>query len=358
MIRTEIINGIDHVDEEIWNSLTANYPFTSTIWCKSSEIYHGVPHIYVLIRDDNDVVGGAIFQIHHQENIPTSSKFVYRAINYYLRKRPVLACRSPFETAYSGLFLVDDFPDKQSVLNALQDVSITLAQKYRASFILADYLNDTTLEYDWGKFNKIRDFTYQTNILKIEWSTYDEYLAYIRSVSKKRLKNIRYYTRQAEDLGIRVEFSKELTDLNQYVKLCESNVNYYGLIFDEADTRKFLGTVQNDLPTENKNWALVYKGDQLVACELLIFDEKHHICKPIFYGRDYSFDQVYFYLAYQDIRYAIEELEADLIDYGTHATDFKRRLGFEPPNRNHLVFYPYSLLAKILAKILMPFMDN
>ncbi len=357
-MRSEIFTGIDQVDEEKWNSLTAGYPFSSTVWCKLSEAYQDFPHIYVLVYQDNQAVGCALFQIRYHETIPTSFKFVHHAVNWYLRKHPLVVCRSPFETSYNGLFLPTDPTQKQPILNKIREVAEELAKTYHASFILSDYLDEELLNFDWGKFIKLEDFAYQNNIMAIEWQTYEEYLQHIRSVSKKRLKNIRYNTRQAEELGTQVKFLKELNDLEGYLRLIQSNAEHYGLVFNEAENRKFLKTVQENLPALNKTWAMVYQQDELVASELLIFDHINHICKPIFYGRNHSSEHAYFYLAYQDIRYAIEELKAQKIDYGTHASEFKKRLGFKLANTNHLVFYPHSFMGKILVKILMPLMNN
>ena len=357
-MRTEVIEGITNVDASIWDKLTLGFPFTSTVWCKYSELYEQEPTHYALVYDDERAVGGAIFQISHHENLPTTYKFVYQAVNQYLKRRPLIVCRSPLETFYGGIFLPEDKQLRQQVLDKLQEVAHQLAKKYHASFILVDYLDEEILNGDWPDFVKLYDFAYASNVLHVQWQTYDEYLQYIRSTSKKRLKNIRYSTRQAEEMGIRLEFSAQIVSKEDYLRLRAANFEIYDLAYASKEAEKFLDCVESGLPDKNKIWVTAYHNNKIVACELLIFDDINHICKPIFYGRDYSVEQVYFYLAYQDIRYAIEELKAEVINYGTHANEFKRRLGFEPASLNHLVFYPNSLISKLLVKILQPFMNN
>lgn len=357
-MRTEVIQGIANVDHDLWNKLTEGHPFASTVWCKYSEVYEQRQAYYMIAYDDDKPVGGAIFRIRYEEVLPTTYRLLDKLINWYLKRRPIITCRSPFRTSYKGFFLPEDVELRQKVLAELLKIAYQLAKKYKASFILADYLNEEELNYDWGDFIKLDNFAKEGNILNVRWQNYEEYLRYIRSMSKRRKRNILANTRKAEGSGISVEFGHEIVSRPDYMRLQKANTENYGLTFQHAHADRFLTTVESALPDENKIWVTAYHNGKVVGCELLIFDTINRVCKPIFYGRDYDIPLVYVYMAYEDVRHSIETLKATVVNYDSDANEFKRRIGFEADYRNKLVFYPNSWFAKLLVKLTLPLMNN
>jgi hypothetical protein len=98
-------------------------------------------------------------------------------------------------------------------------------------------------------------------------------------------------------------------------------------------------------------WISARIGDRLVASELLLNDRALGVCTPVFFGRDYDVPDVYFALHYEVIRYAIEEMRAQVVIGDSGAYEFKYHvLGFEPDPRHHLVFRAASGLVQSAAK--------
>jgi hypothetical protein len=67
---------------------------------------------------------------------------------------------------------------------------------------------------------------------------------------------------------------------------------------------------------------------------------------------------VYFYVCYEDIRYAVEVMRTQAIIYDTETYDFKRRIGFTGDPRNNLVVRSSSRLERVLTGWLSGFMMN
>jgi hypothetical protein len=356
-MRTKVFEGIETVDKDLWNQLVQGHPFASWAWCHFGEKAAGRPVHYPIVYEDDTPVGGAIITVMCAEDIPTANRIVARFLNWYLARRPLIVCRTASATKHKGIFLPDDLALRNRVLAEIRQSTRAVQRQYRGSFILADYLLESDLEDDWGEFFAINGFTNVGTRMTITWANWDEFMADLRARSKKQHKNVRHNIRYAQEAGITIQFSQTSPPQAEVLRLIQNKMDHYNVV---GRPKRTLGVMNGlaVLPPQNYVWVTAHHEDRIVACELLLFDDDMKVCKPCLYGRDYSVKFVYFYLAYEDVRYAIEDLGARTLIYDTEAYEFKRRVGFEDDSRNHLVFYPGSVVERGLTRVLLRFMND
>ncbi|MBN1565627.1 MAG: N-acetyltransferase, partial [Anaerolineae bacterium] len=295
----------------------------------------------------------------HSEAVPSQNKLVVWGLQQYLKRRPLIVCRTAQLTRHKGLFLPDDPAQRMGVMHELRGVMRDMTRQHNGSFFLADYLDERDLGADWGDFFPLPEFGKSSTQLIVEWATWDEFMQALRVRSKKQHKNVRHNTRYAQDMGLTITFHEPHNPppVEAVVPLIMSYGAKYHAGFTVPDITQTIQALAR-LAAENYVWITAELDGKIVACEVLLFDEQTRVSRPILYGRDYDVPYVYFYLAYEDIRYAIEELHARIMIYDTDAYDFKQRIGFVDDPRHHLVFDPGSRLERGLAALLMRFMND
>jgi hypothetical protein len=353
----KIFEGITAVDQATWGQITRGYPYAGWRWCQYGEAVINRQGTYLVAYEGDEPVGGAVFWVMHKESIPTRNPLVRWFLETYLKRRPLVVCRTPVLTDHKGLFLPPDPAQRATVLDEIKRLGVAITRKNKGSFLLADYLVEEEVDYDWGDFFKLKDFLNVGTRMNIEWETFDEYMAALKAQNKKAHKNVRHNTHYAQEAGIVLHFQHATPPVDDVMHLIDTKMKHYKVPCDAAWIRQIISAVSL-LPEQNAVWVSAYLDDNMVGCELLLHDDENHICKPVLYGRDYTAEYVYFYMSYEDIRYAIETLRVKTIIYDTEAYDFKRRIGFAFDTRNNLVFCPNSRLERALAGGLTRFMND
>ncbi len=356
-MHTQIFEGIDTVDQPLWDQVTAGHPFAGWTWCKFNEALFNYPAYYAIVYEGNAPIGGAIYTVMNDERAPTTNRLVQKLVKTYLGWRPLIVCRTAPFTDHKGFFLPDDPDQRTHVLAEIRRVGREIQRKHRGSFFLADYITTGELAYDWGNFRKIRDFTNVGMALTVEWATWDEFMSDLKKRNKKAHKNVRHNIRYAEEAGVTVQITHDSPPLDTVIELVVTKMQHYDVAFEPRVVRGIV----NGLPVlqpEHYVWITAHHEGRMVGCELVLNDPTTRVCKPTLYGRDYDVEYVYFAMSYADIRYAIEDLQAATIIYDTEAYDFKRRMGMTEDSRNHLVLYAGSRVERGLVNLLMRFMDD
>jgi hypothetical protein len=349
--------GINTVDQALWNQIARGHPFAGWHWCRYGELATDQPGRFLVAFERGAPVGGAIFWVMHKETIPTRNPAVRWFLRKYLKWRPLIVCRTPVMTDHKGLFLPANPDQRAGVLAEIRRVGAEIAHRFNGSFLVADYFFEDEADYDWGDFLKFKDYMSIGTRMTVEWDTFEDYMAALKAANKKAHKNVRHNLRYAQEEGIALRFQRDAPPPNDVIRLIDIKMARYHVPYDRAWVRQIIHASAT-LPDPNAVWVTAYLHDKLVGCELLLHDDENHVCKPILYGRDYDADFVYFYMCYEDIRYAIEEMRARTIIYDTEAYEFKRRIGFEDDPRNNMVVYPYSRLERALAGWLSGFMTD
>lgn len=356
-MHTTVLTGIDAVDRTAWDQLTAGHPYAGWTWCKFAETVTQRPTYYALVHDGDTPIGGAIFAVLDVETAPTTKRFVQRALNAFLKRRPLIVSRTAPFTDHRGFFVPGDPAQRAHVLAEIRRVGKTLLREHHGSFFFADYLSTTELAYDWGDFRILRDFTNSGMNLAVTWNSWDGFMADLKQRSKKVHKNVRHNLRYAEEAGISVRIAKSPPPLADVLRLVATKLEHYDAAFEATTVRK-LFTGLSALPETHHTWITAHHEGRIVGCELLLHDPATRVCKPTLYGRDYDVEYVYFALSYEDIRYAIEDLRATTVIYDTEAYDFKRRLGMIDDSRNHLALCAGSRFERGMVNLLLRFMDD
>ena len=309
-----------------------------------------------MICDGSEAVGGAIISVVNDELVPSTHRLVRRFLQEYMKRRPLVICRTSVLTDHQGYFLPPDPTQAALVLAEIRRVGQEITHQNGGSFFLVDYLCETELDLPWGDFLTVRDFTKAGTRMAVEWDTFDGYMEALKVSNKKAHKNVRHNQRYAEEAGITIKIAHEMPPVDVVLRLNEIKMERYHTPL-KANDIALLVTGLSVLPPENFAWVMAYREDKMVGCEVLLIDPANGVCKPTLYGRDYDVDFVYFVMCYEDIRYAIETLRTKTIIYDTEAFEFKRRIGFGDDPRNHLVLYPSRWLENRLMW-LMRFMND
>lgn len=356
-MHTKRFKGIDTVDPVVWDQLTVGYPFAGRDWCRYAEANLRRPSYYFIVYDGETPIAGAIFMVIRSEIIPASNRILRTFLSLYLRWRPLILCRTAPTTNHKALFLPADPQLRASALAEIKQAAHDLGREYHGSFLLFDYLDKPDADLDWGEFFPLTEFADTGTRMEVHWETWDEFMQDLRQRSKKQHKNVRNNTRYALERNITVKFSHEAPPEQEVCQLIKTKMQHYRVPFSAEDILLTMRALEC-LPPEKYIWATAHHDGKMVACEVLLRDPGTGVCLTTLYGRDYSVKYVYFYLAYRDIQYMIEEFKATAIIYDTEAYEFKERIGFGDDPRNNLAFYPHSRLERSMTNILMRLMDE
>lgn len=354
-MRSTIIKGIDNVNRESWDCIAFGHPYAGWDWCQYGEQVLDALGYYVLVFDDDEKpIGGACFYVYHDDALPIKNSLLHRAVKWYLRHFPMVVARTAYGTNYKGIFLPRDASLQADVMSHILEAGKQITRENHGSFLICDYLEDQDLDYPWQGFIKLRDFMDVGTLLPVE--CYDNFADYTQDLRKKKgkrpVKDIRRHTRRALDRGITVTFQKELPQPERAIELLEAIDQKYAEVFTRPFTRAIIASA-SQLKPENALWMTACVEEELIACELIFYDEVTGICTPSLFGRDQSVDFSYFYTFYEVIRYAIETLDARTIIGNAGKEHFKLRLGFEPHYHNHFAVYTPSALNRVIANLLI-----
>ncbi len=349
--------GIHTVDPAVWNQLTHGYPFAGWHWCQFGETSMEQPGCYLIAFEGEKPAGGAIFWVMHKETIPTTNRPLRWMLRQYLKWRPLIACRTSVTTDHKGFFLPDDPDQRAAVLTEIRRMGSDIARQHHGSFVLADYIFADETDHDWGDFLKFKDYMNIGTRMAVEWDTFEGYMDALKAANKKAHKNVRHNLRYAQEEGIECRFQHEHPPIDDVIRLIDIKMARYKAPYDRDWERQII-RASAALPESNAIWVMAMLRDKMVGCEMLLYDDMNHVCKPVLYGRDYDADFVYFYMCYEDIRYAIEVMRARTIIYDTEAYEFKRRIGFVDDPRNNLVLRPNSRLERAVIGWLSGFMTD
>jgi hypothetical protein len=354
-----LFEGISTVDPALWDQATRGHPFAGWQWCHFGEVAHGHPGFYLMATEGGEPVGGAIFWVIPDEMIPTQHEIVRRLLGRYLRWRPLIACRTALDTTHLGIFMPSD-PESRAIFMAeVRRVAVDLLHQQHGSFFVADYLSSAEMDYPWGDFFVLKDFHFQNagTYLTITWESFEAYKADLKAQGKKAYRNIKDNTRHAVEAGITVSLQRDAPPLDELLHLQAIHAKHYDQPFNPARTTRTVNATVS-LPENNCRWVLAYCKGELVAYKLVLFDDANRIAYATLYASDHATEFAYFLMSYEDIRYAMEGWQAQVIFYGSEGYEFKRRMGFELDTRDQLVFYPAGRIERSVAGWLLRWMDR
>ncbi len=326
-VEVQVAHGVEQVGRSAWDCLGEDIPFASYRWYRFGQavLASDLP-IYITLYQEGKPIARATFWLKWQESLPTRSRTARFVVESVLRRRPLLACRSPL-SGTSGLILPEP-PHRETALETILATAQELARQHRASFLLFDYLAPAQMNWaGWPDGYVKMPNTSPGTRLAIAWQDFDGYLAHL---SKKRRYNVRRNYRLVAEQGIRVVPYPAVSDLDRAMEL-HRNVNKRY----KVPTAQWMRPAMAQADMVDAVWLAAEKEGQTVGCELMLGDRGAWLVTGL--GLDHSVSNVYFVLGYEDIRYAIEH-GARALRWGSETYDVKERLGFEPEGYNNLVF--------------------
>jgi predicted N-acyltransferase len=337
----QIIHSVQEIDQAAWDGLGNGRPFSSYRWYRFGEkVMRDCIPVYIILLQSGKMVARATFWVIRNEPLPISWRLLRKTAQAIFRHWPLFICRSPLSNT-SGLVLPEE-PLRQPALDQLCQAAKAEARKYKASFLLIDYINEEeTKRNRWQKDFSCTSVPDPGTRMEIIWPDFDQYLAAL--VPKVR-KHYRQYNREAEALGIKVNCQETITDMEAALVLI-SNVEQRHRSSPNPWARSIL---------ENANlvgaaWMTARQGERLVGCELILQDNGTQMVTSL--GMADDFPHVYFLLGYADIRHAIEQ-RIGFLNWGSGAFEAKQRLGFELEDNNFVLFQGCAFFTKLVAGLI------
>jgi predicted N-acyltransferase len=334
-------HSIQEIDPTAWDSLGNGKPFSSHGWYSFGEdVMKDCIPVYILVSQGGKMLARASFWVIRNEPLPISQRLVRSGVQFMLRSRPLFICRSPLANA-TGLVLPDGLL-RQPALDAIIQTAKDAARRYKASFLLFDYLKQAVIEEnEWSKDLVSLSVPDPGTKMNLIWPDFDHYLA---DLKPKVRKHYRQYSRQAEELGIKIELRDQITDIEAAIDLIRNVEKRHG----SAPNPWIQGILENAARVRSR-WVTARVGDRLIGCEMLLVDKQAQLVTCL--GMASDFPHVYFLLGYADIRHAIDIKMKELY-WGSGAFEAKKRLGFELEDDNHISFCGIGPIPATFARIM------
>jgi predicted N-acyltransferase len=262
----------------------------------------------------------------------------------------VLICQSPLRN-YSGLLLPQGH--ELEAVRALSQELYRHAESSRASFVVVGYLGDAHCKVV-GQIPGLATVKMSPGtLLTLNCSSFEEYIKNLDSPLMRR--NVRRTLREAQRNGVELmgahEFAQYTPRLHELAKnVLAHHKNYQPYMFGED----FFRLVEQEC-SDHSVVILAWIRGEIVGSALIFHDQG--VMTWFLLGLDYRFDDVYFCLIYETIRYAIEH-GITTIRGGTGAYDFKHRLGFQDTPTCAAFASPSPLLRSLGSKMAGMFEDE
>jgi predicted N-acyltransferase len=335
-LRTVIVHSVEAVGQAEWDRLSAGRPFASYRWYRFGEtVMADCRPVYILVRRGGETIARATFWLVGNEPLPIESKTVRSALQAYLRRRPLLICRSPL--AYlSGLILPEQNPE--NCLRLIVDTAKSALRGLKGSFLLFDFM-------EAGRDDWPADFIpYQVSdpgtFMALEEDSFDDYLA---SGNKKDRQHYKRVLRQAEELGLKLTRHTSVGHIEEAMPLIRSVERRH----NSAENQWMRGMLAH-ADEVNATWLEVRQHGRLVGCGLLSEDNGALMATSLGLAEDVQY--AYFLLIYATLQEGFER-RVKIIRLGSGAYEVKQRLGFELEHNNYAVIWLNTpALRKLLGK--------
>jgi predicted N-acyltransferase len=326
-VEIRVAQHIADIGADEWNGLSGKLPFQSHRWYEFGErVMTDCKPIYILAYQDKRLIGRAALWGIRNEPLP---KYVSRwrgILEAFLRRHPLLVCRSPF-SSFHGIILPDP-PVQDEVLEMLGQAAIKEIRRLGGSFLIFDYLENKQMEWiGWPPGFAPISLSFPNTVLTLQWETFEEYLAKNKWRMRQHYKRS---SRSATELGIRITRHDSVDDLDAPLALIRNMERRH----ESAPNPWARGMLDNMSMVEH-TWLEAHIGGQLVGCMLLLEDNGVQIAVLPGLSEDVQF--AYFMLLYEAIKEGLEK-KLTALYWGSGAYETKRRLGFELKMNDNLMF--------------------
>jgi len=340
----QIAHSVEEVGQEAWDNLGQGFPFASYRWYRFGErVLTDAAHLYIILSQRGQPMARCTLWLKTQEPLPIRPTVVRRLIEGFIKRRPLLVCRSPL-TSISGLVLPHT-PLSDKARTLIAQIALDEARQLDTSFLVFDYLKaQETSPADWPEPFSVVQVSDPGTHLSITWSDFD---CYVSQLSKSARKDYRRHRNRATDLGIKIAcrpLTNPLTEdtVSQAMTLIGNVDRHHG-----SPSHPYGREMLENAHTAESTWITAKIDGQLVGCGLALRDGEVQFLALL--GLDYQVQYVYFQMIYAAIRSAIEN-DVKVLRGGSGTYSLKRRLGFEPEDNNYVTFAGRGALLQKLGR--------
>jgi predicted N-acyltransferase len=359
----EIAGSITELDKTQWDEIAEKHMMSSYGWLKTMEetfVEKTIPQIF-FITDSKGIVGASACYIFNPGRVFANLDHVVFGRLHKLAHKlklsflPALICSQPLSYGSHFLFRKDLDPEKiRSARNKLFWAIEETAKKKRLPIA---FINATVEEAQLdgllqnSGYQKVLDMP--LCYLDIQWNSFNDYRAHIKSVSKNNWKSIKREMNKNKKEGVLIQ-QLETVDtyedrLHELVNINIDAHNRLPFMFSKAFYKRLKENLGND--------ATIYvavKGGCITGVSISI-SKDGMMSVPIagvdhgMSGNDFTYFNITYYRPIMD---AISSGQTRM-NYGRGMYELKRRMGCKMEN---IFFYykPYNFREKLMAKSLFP----
>jgi predicted N-acyltransferase len=344
MFDIDIFSSISELDQEVWQQLNCNRPFSSPRWFRFLEkAFPNDRPIYILLYKETVPVAQSVLWVKADEPLPMTSSPLRKLTAAALRRWPLLLGYDPLVGGQCSLLLPADPTLHPAALETISRLAQKQLNQQEGSFLLYSYLEETQSRWSgWPADFVTLDFDEPETVLPLEWSTFEEYLDWLRQSHKSAYKDYRRHINRAAAAGIEVTVHNQVTAVDEALALVRATEQHHGSM-PHPNARLVL----EHMPLVGGRWLAACQNGRLVGSGLLLNDNGSWAMK--FLGLDYNVRYVYFQLIYTAIQEVINA-GGDRLVGGTGAYELKERLGFQPQNNTYIGFMSRSRLLRWLGR--------
>jgi predicted N-acyltransferase len=336
-LEIQVAHSIAEFAPDAWDALTGGAPFQSHCWYRFGEaVMADCEPTYLTVSEDGRALARAALWRVRDEPLPIIYAPAGHLLQAYLRRRPLMICRSPL-SSMPGVLLPPP-PLREAALPILAAAAREQAEAARASFLVFDFL--TPGLRDVLACGLVRgEVSGPGTVMDLPWRSFDEFVG---ERSRNERKHYQRTLRHAAELGITVTRHRQVERIPEALELIRNMERRF-----RSAPNPWMKGMMEHIHQVDGTWLAATIGDRLVGCELLLQDNGAQLVTAL--GLAHEVPYVYFALGYEDIRVAIESGVRTLY-WGSGAYDVKRRLGFSLYPNNLVAFAGLGFGPRLMAR--------
>jgi predicted N-acyltransferase len=339
----QITRSAAEVNPELWDALTGAAHFQSHRWYRFGEaVMADCQPTYLTLFTDGRPAARAALWLVRDEPLPVDSERLRSVVHAYLRRRPLMICRSPL-SGLPGLALRDTEHGRTATVAALVTGAREQAHGASASFLVFDFLTPDLRSIAENGL-AVTEVSGPGTVMELPPLSFDEFIA---RLGKDGRNHYRRTLRHAQELGIEVTRHRQVERIREALALIR-NVERR---FKSAPNPWMVGMMEH-LVLADGIWLAATIGDRLVGCGLSFVDNGAQVVTALGLADDVPY--VYFALGYEALRLAIDS-GARTLYWGSGAYDVKQRLGFSVYPNNLVAFAGFGAVPRLIARVASAF---
>ncbi len=335
----QVAHTVDDIGQQQWDCLTGNRRFASYRWYRFAEtVMTNDQPVYIVLLQEKRPVASSTFWLKRQETLPITSPLASSLLQRFIRRWPLLICRSPLAST-NGLILPPK-PWRDAALATMAAAACDIGRQHRASFVLYDYVEGGDLGLaGWPSTYSSVKIPNPGTLLDVNRPDFASYLA---ELSGSARKDYRRHRNRAADQGITVTANGHITAIDEALNLIRNVEHHHG-----TPPNPYARGVLEHAHLVDHIWLTAHINKRLVGCGLLLRDNDALLLALL--GLDYQERYVYFQLVYAAIRQAIES-DCRVLRGGGGAYETKKRLGFQLENQNHIMLSTHNPILRQIIR--------